>query len=1626
MAKKRSKNTAIPESTNRFDKGLVTDIRDYHLDTQSLVGARNATNNSHIGDLGERGNEPGNLFCTSAPYTIIGAIHIVDKRWVVFSTDNTNSEIGEFDEGTCDYKTIVNAPCLNFRTTHLISGDSRPTFDCSYRIYWQDKLNPDRTLDIENVPWVQDCTDDNGEDPGGCITCVDTDQLDCDKILLESIIKQPCITLTRGFQGGNILNGSYYAQIAYLVNGQVVTDYFAKSNYLSLFDHDNLNFSLEITIDNLDENFEEYELVLVKFVAEKLSARRIGKYSTNQNIIAIDNVDDTLPVMDVNKLAITNPIADRSGGIFSVNRYLFRTDVIGKFDFNYQPLANQITTKWQVVEYPEDYYKNGGTHIGHMRDEVYPYFIRFVYNTGDKSNSYHIPGRGPIDYVTPDGYGTLAENSLFLPVNNNNIENLQGGTPYVFEMYNTASGTLVNIPLPDGGVITAEGSMGYWESSEFYDDKTPDVWNSNIAGRPDLDLCGKPIRHHKFPENTLYAGAGVSTATNHYVDGQKKIRILAVAFDNIQPPVDNYGVVIPNIVGYEILRGNRFGNKTVLHKGIINNMRKYDIPDTVSINRIGLYPNYPFNSLLPDPFTSTSLTSYETIGGLTGYNPNPNYSKKHFTFHSPDTMFYKPFLSQKELKVYGAMYGTAECQYQYPEKHPKHVFVTDAAFFVSIAMGLGFAIAKEIGKRNVVMRRPSYYSYEVLAGDGTLTTPGLNSAGYAIWQASDSSVTLAETLNKNLTSLLGTVTGVDLNETALNTSSDTGASYVATPGTGIRWEGAEVSYADKDQTPTAIKVLQALPRFTSNLGEGINITLDLIRNLSRNRQYAIQYVAHCGYESFAAPYNSTRRRLINDAAYLESQLQDYGLTHRINNILRFKTVAFDVSADVDDIVGLIADNTLSQILAADIGYENLFKKFERRASSHYVAFKTRLRNQYGQLYGIKQLQASYCPIAIAETSSGTIFGGDTYIGRYQEKNTFFHFYQWLYDTPDRADWNYHLYDTVQHQAFWMDTEPFDVYDFTNSITQAIADAVDAGDFTTFFQNIVTPSDKHCFDRTTDTGFFTLKHVYMHLFHSGVRNFFVESEINIDHRDYGETRATQHWGVFKNLPEMFSTDIIRAGNFYAIDRSLSVALFPVTKISWGKMQDRIYDPNLSETCYTLFPKRLLYSLPQQEAFKSDNWSVFLANNYKDFPSKITAIKAIQKTGILLLFETMAPGMYPGVDELQLKSGTSVTVGDGGLFIREMQSLSNADREYQYGSCKSRRGVINTPIGTFYMCLDQGKIFGIGSGLSELNIKYNNYWLNQYLPYQLLLDFPDYDLLDNPVAGIGCQAIYDNEWVTMYFCKKDYRAKPELLSRMVYIGNGEFLVDGIATIKTGDPRYFNNASWTMSFDGEDQSFISWHDWHPDLAMGATNTFMTTKAGSIWKHNVRCDLYCNYYNQDYPFELEFQIDNLPAITTLRSIEYFMQVFQFDDNCRDRFHVLDFNFDEAIIHNSEQVTGLLKLNLNPKNNVSMLSQYPITGLTQIDILYSKEEQKYRFNQFWDITRDRGEFTFTQESIWITEPNGYIKNLNPLNLNYMKSEFERKKLRHNNNRVILRRVVSGSNKMLMTLNNTKLTNSER
>jgi hypothetical protein len=492
--------------------------------------------------------------------------------------------------------------------------------------------------------------------------------------------------------------------------------------------------------------------------------------------------------------------------------------------------------------------------------------------------------------------------------------------------------------------------------------------------------------------------------------------------------------------------------------------------------------------------------------------------------------------------------------------------------------------------------------------------------------------------------------------------------------------------------------------------------------------------------------------------------------------------------------------------------------------------------------------------------------------------------------------------------------------------------------------------------------------------------------------------------------------------------------------------------VAKLCYTYFPDRIIYSLPQQDEAIKDSWFIYLVNNYKEFKGQISGVKAINKSGIFITFKNESPLMYQGVDTLETDLNTKITIGDGGLFSQPQQAVTNADKAYEYGSSQNRLSVISTPVGIFYMSQNQGRVFSYSQGLQEISNAGMKWWFILYMPYKLTDDFPDYPWQDNPVSGIGCQSTYDSSSTILYFAKKDYYLKDEFKGRVTYRpmesdGSGDdFILDGNKNLRfnLGDPYLFEDASWTLSYDPKNQFWLSFHDWHPDLLIPTKDIFLSTKGAGLWKHNFICDGFNNYYGEQYGCEVEFPIISGQSVMTTRSIEYILECYRRNaGSCIDQHHVLDYNFDEAIIYNSEQVSGYLNLNMYPKNDVNLSLQFPRLNTNQAsyDILVSKEEQKYRFNQFWDITRDRDEFpigsdypptgplipgttvlqgNYASENTWITAQDGYTRILNPNNMDYNKSELQRKKFRHYLNYLVLRKRQSDDVNMIIKLSNSK------
>ena len=1778
------------QTSRIFIKGLNKDSDPLFVQEGMWTHARNTTNNTAEGDVGTLSNEESNYLCAqtgqtlNSAYTyIVGVINLFADKWIIYTaaynasnTVSINSEIGLFESDLCLYRPIVQDPCLNFSKLDLITGAARRKEDCSWGVYWADGLNPDRYLNVGDpqlwpdnsfswignnyysngidteflwpgVQWEEKCllisSGTNPTNPATCYDCHPINKLNCDATRLARLTTTPCVEVVLGDQSGTLESGSYAATIAYTINQQRVTNYFSMGYPQPVFTEIPNQGSIKVIVNADDSHFDEYELVIIARINDATLSVKVGNYSSRITEITLDQIKATLAVVPETELLLNNPEIEKSEQIAEVNNYLLRVAPTTRFDFNYQPLANKIETEWVAVEYPEEYYIKGGKNTTYLRDEVYAFFIRWIYNTGDKSASYHIPGRAAEEYF-PNVYedGTYSD-----------LNTLQGDT-LLYQTINTASVTsLTNIPLPDGGVEVASGKMGYWQSSEHYPDNQAEIWDSNFHcwtqsilanGDPDpqYNLCGAFIRHHKMPDNITNYNGIPNSITNHFVKKNNKfyIRNLGVRFKKIILPKDNDGNEIPGIVGYEILRGSRWGNKSILAKGMINNFRDYEILGTSVTNLqnskiTGLYANYPFNAIRPQLNTSNPNNDNYNLNDPYIYTHDGDNNKYNqsvpqdiVSFHSPDTSFNNPALTTSEVKLYGQLIGTAEQQFIEPSLHPEFKLLGNTALVWSIIGGLLNVLLNTLKDRkistNTAIYNEPYAMYTAIAGGNTVPNPitggaypndplfanvVATSAWGGFYGAYSGYLSTGGPLLEALGVLPQNQTIGSLFETTSNTLN---AGGLYTP---LTLEDALNGYAQLaavdnaliQAVATTLGIGNAISQIAFFFLEGAQATVDILYTIARYRQYALEQVGHGEYDSMSPPNNAARKRFnMAFGTYVYDSIQDLPeyqsggntIRYRINNTKRPKLVVVrttDAQGNsrgpnyIVDSGGQYIDNSLMTLSGAvdthgpEVNYNNDAKTvaFRNPIASHYAGLKFRLENQYGQLRNINQVVITACEqvidYATIQTSpyaltcptgtqfqykiplTGVIFGGDTYINRFTEKNIMLFFYDWLYGVPNGTEYNYYLNQMIPSPRFWVNSEPWDITELNITNLSNLSALAGSGPLPTSYYDL---DSTHYNPNTGNYGFFTgfvsPRNGYFYTGAHGVRDFFVESDVLVDFRSRGVFDYQKFYSkyLFTNLEVLFdmNPDIITAGNFYNYNYSFSANKFFNQYIQGGVLQNPNYDPKVSLLCYTYYPNRVYYSLYQKERVYADNWFMFLPLNYAEFKSKITSVKNFAKTGMFITFQDDAPLLYQGVDTLQLAdSGTKVVVGDGGLFTQAPQNITASDRTYEYGSSQSRYGVISTPAGLFYISQNQGKIFAFRQGLEEISQSGMKWWFNQFLPYKLTEDFPDYPHIDNPVAGVGCSASYDNQNSILFFSKKDYKLKTEYATSVTYSENTDtFFFENAVGLKTGfkiDSDYakifFDDASWTLSYDPKMQYWLSFHDWHPSIYLPNKGNFSTIVKNGIWKHGYACNDYCNFYGEQYPFEIELPFITGQNITTLKNLEYYLECYRRDANyCVDQFHVLDYNFDQAVVYNSEQVSGYLNLNIFPKNNVTLSQQYPKinqSNLQSFDILFSKEEQKYRFNQFWDITRNRGEFpngsgypptgqlipdttvllgNYQENHIWITEPNGYVKNLNQTSLDYAKPQMQHKKFRHYINFLNLSKADSRNTNMILKIINTK------
>lgn len=641
-------------------------------------------------------NQKSNELCFELEDSFVGpGIPVGNSEHIFFTLgDTSNIVLANLD--SCSYEVVASGDCLGFDTDYPIRGVYKYNSQTnSRRIYFIDGLNPNRYLDIDNpFPQVK-ITDD-------CETCEQefSGELDCAQLNINKDITVPCITLEANNQG-SLASGVYQVGFAWSQDGVILSDFYWSDVIKVWSEKDNIG--LDINLDCVDtEVFNEYTLILVTNTREgSLILYRVGDYQFPNNRVTLTDLTNTT-VVDLSSATQKKVITDYSNHITTNGETLLLGNSQSDSLIPYQIQATGIQIGWQEIKVPKDY---AHLYPSFMRDEVYDFSIEWFKTKGQNVGRFHIPGRPYNDnwiYDPVESGGPYHEYDLvaakFNIYSNPDCEEEEVSA---WQLTSTAytSGDFGGTcdECVTGSQYGLYGGMGYYECLDLTYPDEPDIWG---------ELACQKIRRHRMPSHNLthlYESGGCQLQAIEEVDdlGNETtvtgtiyaegdcVNLLGIRVSNITPPVDSNGNLIPDILGFRILYSKRDGNKSILHKGLLYNVRTERTGDDGGEQETILFPNYPFNDGKPDVYLGTEEErnwDLSELGMLARGLSIPNY-----TYHSPDIHF-KEAKNEfgSELKVYtsevGGIFGSINKTYKHPEQSIfKSGGVVSASYLINYA-----------------------------------------------------------------------------------------------------------------------------------------------------------------------------------------------------------------------------------------------------------------------------------------------------------------------------------------------------------------------------------------------------------------------------------------------------------------------------------------------------------------------------------------------------------------------------------------------------------------------------------------------------------------------------------------------------------------------------------------------------------------------------------------------------------------------------------------------------------------------------------------------------------------------------------------------------------------------------
>lgn len=476
------------------------------------------------------------------------------------------------------------------------------------------------------------------------------------------------------------------------------------------------------------------------------------------------------------------------------------------------------------------------------------------------------------------------------------------------------------------------------------------------------------------------------------------------------------------------------------------------------------------------------------------------------------------------------------------------------------------------------------------------------------------------------------------------------------------------------------------------------------------------------------------------------------------------------------------------------------------------------------------------------------------------------------------------------------------------------------------------------------------------------------------------------------------------------------------------------PESYNCCQSLdnsFPTRIWYSQQSFQEETTDNYGVFLPNNYKDIQGEHGKITDLFKYDSKLYVHTEETLWYLA-QTYQERVTTDIVsfLGTGDYFAIPARmlidsNLGSAGSLAKWSTLKTRDGVI-------YVSQKEGRVYLFNNQLNEISQLGKKTWFRNNLPSNLNSQFNiltgtsnnsglDYYYNNNPnhPKGIGVTSGYDPKYNRVLITKKDYllnnaflpnftvqnsefnesTGKYELscggcidlsicydntqqsFAQLVFARSGLFPIYSVNAIgfdyMVSTAPVFSNKSWTISFSLDTREWVSYHSYLPymyfenqlDSYYIMYYTLTTVLTGSITQLNNSLTKYLLNDSTQVPHIIELVYLGNPILTKLwDGVDLQTIATKYDVTEQQVYQVKNFIFNQLIAYNSRQCTGLQQVIIKDTEGTEQSFLAQQVENRVGQILIERRERDWKINDIRDYRVDYTKSLFTNNYL-VTKP---------------------------------------------------------